>query len=1527
MLYDRALAESSTNPSDEDIGLFSRTHNYIFNKALSSNTALDSATDLSGTATKGLYFLNGRKIALNGAESDKLAGGSVSTDKRALGYYMSDSMAISKDSKFQTRLDDNASGLSVSTDKTYQDFETVNTLLDFTVLSEDYNYDINQTVVELAPYMPLTLGRVDVNYANVRETTFNATTLGSGTGVKGSRKVVTSGSLNAASSISDPRKYHNQPIYADGVFIGILIKADVVSPSSPIQVNIYLDRPLLASITAATLQTISPTGNFGETSKLSHELNLLNGAHLHGGKMIGLLSPFVKASLAAGECNTLFMNYPLYYDSMTTGNSVEANTYIEKYGAPMYRIYNLEKGNFNTIVNQAGSMNVAGSEISSDYYYAEILSRIPYYASAYKFNFGHSLDVTSSYTNPTFRNHVIGVGKTDKGVNKHLLPESRGLTNAAGSRFFDTTIHKKGVTSNTIAFNSGFPSIQIFEHSFGDGTSPFVAKDHMNHIDPKVTRMFLFSNCDLFPYSSTRNDSLLNSSQTRTISDYGFFGLNNPVVTTNADKKSLSIGESFSLNSLDSHYSSSNIVSSDKTINSLKRFSIMRLTEIVFDWAFNQFDPENIVSKKRTIPTFLYASYDWVALNSYWGGGSVQTADYNVGAKTITADSDISSALSANDILVDSAGRFIGMVASVSTTTITLDDEPVYTDGGSLYQGILYKIEALTKDGVNHTYNATQIMGHGDGDTFAQFKHDIHMLKSIVIHDTPDYGGSGSSWHDRFSDDLDESSGDASRSANTYLPISIDQYATDLSGGIEISDLANTGHSTKQYHPSKVLQALDNLDNINNTGTPSGVDTLLGGCLPLFLDRFDVEDGGGSEVSKGTVGGPIKCWSMKDSRDNTSNDPDSNDVSIIGLGLYNDFAQYESVFGKARTYDDDADGVMMGIKPRLYIDDVSGQLTDKAAGNQTIYTYVYDSDASDVTTVETRDYTESDNTGTFTGVNKKLLNHINDLTGVYLVSEKGYYYNGTIKTANNETFANPISLNNYYPKDMCYVISHEIDTTNTNKRHIIRTDKPLEVGWYRMMQPNHTCFYDFTPQEIRLNELSSSYTKVTGENVCYTKITDYMIRNKAGPRGQIGDYNNTGGQEAALSMYVVIDVENQSDSEFIVLRDANKISQFLDTDNTYNMCVSDGENAHKASILYKDRGDTEIGHSLLFSEMKEKLGVVSISEIFNLTLEGSFENQPKRALIGSVAVIGEEAEEVINDLLAVNNIDYEIDTFEYPYILAPNFQGVNLFDAIYYLLNKKNKTMFFEDETLTIIKKDSDSFESGAFIHDTPRRSIREDIQLYEYEREENLFDLRNDITVYGSSVKANRKDFKSIKKFGQKSLEVYEYNLATQEAVNERAVELLNIYSRLNQKITITVGHKGVSQLKAGDIIELEVARENIPRNKYLVLQIKHLLTGNMKLELGRYSKTLEDRFSEISIELDKIKSNTRKRDFSDSFLGSVHTETYKIKPMRLLARERKSSGGAVLGFGTYLNTNTRPLGHEDGQGVTHTTLMEEDF
>ena len=50
-----------------------------------------------------------------------------------------------------------------------------------------------------------------------------------------------------------------------------------------------------------------------------------------------------------------------------------------------------------------------------------------------------------------------------------------------------------------------------------------------------------------------------------------------------------------------------------------------------------------------------------------------------------------------------------------------------------------------------------------------------------------------------------------------------------------------------------------------------------------------------------------------------------------------------------------------------------------------------------------------------------------------------------------------------------------------------------------------------------------------------------------------------------------------------------------------------------------------------------------------------------------------------------------------------------------------------------------------------------------------------------------------------------------------------------------VVIGHTGASQLKAGDIVELEIRRENLPRQQYLVIQLKHLLTGNIELELGR--------------------------------------------------------------------------------------------
>ena len=145
----------------------------------------------------------------------------------------------------------------------------------------------------------------------------------------------------------------------------------------------------------------------------------------------------------------------------------------------------------------------------------------------------------------------------------------------------------------------------------GTHENVFTSKDHLDLLDHKVARMFLFSNSDLHPYSSKRYDSLMYDGQSRDISNYNLFALETPIETSSSDSKSDVVGKTNTLTLNDSNYSSASIISSDRTLSELKRFSVMRLTEVVFDWAFNQIDPENIISKDRVLPMFKYSGFDF----------------------------------------------------------------------------------------------------------------------------------------------------------------------------------------------------------------------------------------------------------------------------------------------------------------------------------------------------------------------------------------------------------------------------------------------------------------------------------------------------------------------------------------------------------------------------------------------------------------------------------------------------------------------------------------------------------------------------------------------------------------------------------------------------------------------------------------------------------------------------------------------------------------------------------------------------
>ena len=1589
-----------------------------------------------------LFFESGYKLTSSGAESTDLVGSSEVSVAGSVGYYLSDTNQIKSEYAFQTRLDDNAST------KTYSSFDTINTLIDFTILN--VNKETNLTTVEVAPYLPLTLGRVDVNYANTQDTTFSSTTLGtlfgyaSGTaryatinlaqsdengiatitvadgnaasGMSENQKVVitsqdgtvknyiivddnlssvatgdvvTSGvtdvgsttatatgvavtidltgtpetqnaflvelglailhanghngkiSVNGPgsvadgqqtitlgqvtggvggnttitdditqttivgftggadsevlSSISDPRKYHGKPVYVGSTFQGYLRQA-VLQPDNSV-IRIYLDRPWDGT-SSGVINVLEYTNGLGtstysESSKLTQELNFLNGAHLHGGKIVSLISPTVMAT----KDRICTFDYPIHYSYSYATSESEPWTYSysEKYGSPYYRIINIEKGEYNQTTHTNTRINVSAND---NKYYAGISSKIPYYASAYRFKPGFT--VNSIGSSGTTETPIVGVGKTGstsglKGTQvaeNHMLIESRGWKPPIGSRYFDSTLvySADSLSPEPVLFT---PQASEVGGTEVEGNSPYGVIDKFDLIDPKVARMFLFANSDLLPYSSTRLDSLMYSGQTRTINKYNLFSLIEPIATTNSETKSMSFGKSTSAITKDSSYSSATIIESDKTINSLKRFSIMRLTELVFDWHFNQFDPENIPNKDAVLSKFDYRSYDITSTSC------VSVAGQYSGSTLTNIVANPASDYAVGDAVVDSKGRFIGRVASFSGSgpyTITFAAVPYKTDGNSYYVGTLHKVtkvEAVT--------NGSLITGHGKQDTFVTLDNDIHMLRSAVIREGANYGESGSAFHDKYSTILNHPDTHAESRPNLFLPVAFDSGGNAEALGR--ADVADTNH------PSLVFKMIDSFQAAENNTIATAASRGYKNMLPVFLDRFGIENGGGSKVTKGTAAPPIQGASIRD----------IGDFSLVGMNLLEDYSRFEGPSGGTRAYDKDADGVMVGFKLRLKVNNLSEVVggntasgVEKTVGNKTVYTYLFQQVQQDFGTGPLR--------------------FANDLTGCYLVSEKHTYVgaDNAITIGGGTAEANP-SINNGSPVNIAYVISHEIDTSTGgtgvgDRHHRITLDQDIdEVAYYRVMQPNHTCFYDFSPQTIALNVMSSNYTKVSGENRTYSSdsINDYLIEEGTGDK-VVGGAANQGGSEAVLSMYVVADLDVQSNStDTVVLRGQTEVDDLLSANTTYDMCISDGENVNKTSVEYISDGGEVTGafRYLKFGSQKEMIGVPSVSETMILTVNGEISPNAKRAMIGSVVSVCSEAEDLIDELLEENDISYTLTkNTNYPLFLAPNYQGIDLFSAVNSLLEKKNKRLVDSGGSFTITDDDDSSHYSKIVLDDNG------EYQIYEYEKTSSMFDYYNEIIVYGRNHKSTRKDIKNIQKRGRKTLEVFEKELLSQDEVDERALTLLKLHSDDNQKLTLTVGHKGISQIKTGDIIGVELLRENIPLRQYMVLQIEHLLTGNMKLELGRFSKQLEDRFAELALTNQRTNTQLREQNFDENSVSFDFLTDLNINETRLIVRKLGSQvGGFRLGFTATLNTGTTTL--STGLGLTVTDLLEEEY
>ena len=150
-----------------------------------------------------------------------------------------------------------------------------------------------------------------------------------------------------------------------------------------------------------------------------------------------------------------------------------------------------------------------------------------------------------------------------------------------------------------------------------------------------------------------------------------------------------------------------------------------------------------------------------------------------------------------------------------------------------------------------------------------------------------------------------------------------------------------------------------------------------------------------------------------------------------------------------------------------------------------------------------------------------------------------------------------------------------------------------------------------------------------------------------------------------------VDTDKQStNSGSLVIRNARTFINDLSLDDApVSLFFSDGDNNKKINATFSH--DSNFSSMELSDTMNAK-GVVSASESFFVESNQELKIDPKRACIGSTVSIGLEGDDLINELFEQEGIEFEITpNVLAPKYLIPDYQGVDLYSAIRYILEKK----------------------------------------------------------------------------------------------------------------------------------------------------------------------------------------------------------------------------------------------------------------
>ena len=546
-----------------------------------------------------------------------------------------------------------------------------------------------------------------------------------------------------------------------------------------------------------------------------------------------------------------------------------------------------------------------------------------------------------------------------------------------------------------------------------------------------------------------------------------------------------------------------------------------------------------------------------------------------------------------------------------------------------------------------------------------------------------------------------------------------------------------------------------------------------------------------------------------------------------------------------------------------------------------------------------------------------------DLTGCYLVSDKGYsdaesVYSGGSST---DTYSQR-SAANIIPEDICYIKSHDWDRdSGSSFYHVIDIIGNFDTSeYYRVMRPNQVCLYPNSPSEINLYELHSKYTKQGYSDEMYSRIGNFRFAEENEYR--YNAYDEPDNEEGVLSMYVIVNphhLNSDMTRHTNIVSTESSITGSHTSDlfgdggvipyGSYNFLISDGINKIQSQVEIRNSSFSAQSHSsgrtntLVISKQLEKLsGVVSFGETFTVKTATPVNlKNPSTASIGTGVKIGYDAEDIINDVMEDNDITYTRTDKEKLYITTPNIQGSDLYNTVDYLAKLKNKDISIVNDIIELTPKDYEFKFTGLEINENDS-----DVKVIEIEQNSSAFDFYNEVILYSSNNKSIKRNSKSIMEIGKKTYEEFDNNISTQEELDKRATELLQLYSINEKRVTITCINNSLELIRAGDIITIDYPSENIPRNNYIVLEIRYDSLSRLTLECGGYSKTLDNHLANLIISNKNIAAFLRKDRFKSSTVDDIYYDSLRLKPIKLSMTRQVTQGNTTVGLNTEAGVDT---------------------